>query len=93
MNTNYATIVSAPQVHRGKVKFIQLSAVDDGQVLATIMLDGNIVKNKIIRTNENMNQETMLKLNILLNSSLNGLACLLYTSGTVILWRVICPRQ
>lgn len=73
-NTNYATIVSAPQVHRGKVKFIQLSAVDDGQVLATIMLDGNIVKNKIIRTNENMDQETMLKLNILLNSSLNGLA-------------------
>ena len=28
----------------GKVKFIQLSAVDDSQVLATIMLDGNIVK-------------------------------------------------
>lgn len=73
-NTNYATIVSAPQTHRGKVKFIQLSAVDDGQVLATIMLDGNIVKNKIIRTNENMDQETILKLNILLNSSLNGLA-------------------
>lgn len=73
-NTNYATIVSAPQVHRGKVKFIQLSAVDNGQVLATIMLDGNIVKNKIIHTNENLDQETMLKLNILLNSSLNGLA-------------------
>lgn len=83
MNTNYATIVSAPQVHRGKVKFIQLSAVDDGQVLATIMLDGNIVKNKIIRTNENMNQETMLKLNILLNSSLNGLALEQINLGTI----------
>ncbi len=73
-NTNYATIVSAPQVHRGKVKFIQLSVVDDEQVLTTIMLDGNIVKNKIIRTTEKMDQETILKLNILLNSSLNGLA-------------------
>ena len=72
-NTNYATIVSAPQMHRGKVKFIQLSNVDQGQVLATIMLDGNIVKNKIIRTQDNLDQETMLKLNILLNSSLNGL--------------------
>lgn len=72
-NTNYATIVSAPQTHRGKVKFIQLSNVDKGQVLATIMLDGNIVKNKIIRTDENLDQETMLKLNILLNGSLNGL--------------------
>lgn len=83
VNTNYATIVSAPQVHRGKVKFIQLSAVDDGQVLATIMLDGNIVKNKIIRTDENMDQETILKLNILLNSSLNGLALEQINLGTI----------
>lgn len=72
-NTNYATIVSAPQTHRGRVKFIQLSNVEQGQVLATIMLDGNIVKNKIIHTSQNLEQETMLKLNILLNGSLNGL--------------------
>ena len=26
VNTNYATVVSAPQTHHGKVKFIQLSA-------------------------------------------------------------------
>ncbi len=72
-NTNYATVVSAPQARRGKVKFIQLSAVEQGQVLATIMLDGNIVKNKIIRISDELDQETMLKLNILLNGSLNGL--------------------
>ncbi len=73
-NTNYATVVSAPQTHGGKVKFIQLSAVNEQQVLATIMLDGNIVKTKIIHTEEEVDQETMLKLNILLNGSLNGLA-------------------
>ncbi len=72
-NTNYATVVSAPQTHRGKVKFIQLSNVDKGKVLATIMLDGNIVKNKILHLDEELDQETMLKLNILLNGSLNGL--------------------
>ena len=72
VNTNYATIVSAPQVQRGKVKFIQLSNVDPGQVLATIMLDGNIVKNKIIHTEQDLDQEIMLKLNILLNTHLNG---------------------
>ncbi|MCD8132937.1 MAG: heat-inducible transcriptional repressor HrcA [Clostridiales bacterium] len=72
-NTNYATVVSAPQTHHGKVKFIQLSTVEQDQVLATIMLDGNIVKNKIIRVSEELDQETMLKLNILLNGSLNGL--------------------
>ncbi len=73
VNTNYATVVSAPQTHGGKVKFIQLSYVDENQVLATIMLDGNIVKNKIIHTDETLDTETMLKLNILLNGSLNGL--------------------
>ena len=72
-NTNYATVVSAPQTHHGKVKFIQLSAVDDSQVLATIMLDGNIVKNKIIPVEEPLSNETMLKLNMLLNTNLNGL--------------------
>ena len=73
-NTNYATIVSAPQAQRGKVKFIQLSNVEPGKVLATIMLDGNIVRNKIIQTNQDLDQEIMLKLNILLNGSLNGLS-------------------
>ncbi len=73
-NTNYATLVSAPQARHGKVKFIQLSSVDKEQVLATIMLDGNIVQNKIIHTEEAIDPETMLKLNLLLNSSLNGLS-------------------
>ena len=82
-NTNYATVVSAPQTHHGKVKFIQLSTVDEEQVLATIMLDGNIVKNKIIRTEETPDQETMLKLNILLNGSLNGLALEDINLGTI----------
>ncbi len=27
-NTNYATMISAPQIHRNKLKFIQLSRVD-----------------------------------------------------------------
>ncbi len=72
-NTNYASVVSAPQTHRGRVKFIQLSTVDPGKVLATIMLDGNIVKTKIINSEEDIDSDTMLKLNILLNGSLNGL--------------------
>ena len=72
-NTNYATMISAPQVHSGKVKFIQLSAVDETQVLAVIVLDNNIVKNRMIQIDELLDNEAMLKLNILLNSSLNGL--------------------
>ena len=74
-NTNYATMITAPQYQQGKLKFIQLSQVDEEQLLAVIVLEGNIVKNKIIRTEMNgMDNEQILKLNLLLNTSLNGLA-------------------
>lgn len=74
-NTNYATMITAPQYQQGKLKFIQLSAVDAEQLLAVIVLEGNIVKNKIIRTElEGMDNEQILKLNLLLNTSLGGLA-------------------
>lgn len=72
-NTNYATMVSAPAYHRNKLKFIQLSKVSITQILAVIMIEGNIVRNKVIDVVEELDQETVLKLNILLNSVLNGL--------------------
>lgn len=82
-NTNYATMVSAPSYHRNKVKFIQLSHVDEDQVLAVIVTEGNLVKNKIIPVSEPIDNETMLKLNILLNSNLNGLALQEINLGTI----------
>ncbi|HIZ06536.1 MAG TPA: heat-inducible transcriptional repressor HrcA, partial [Candidatus Eubacterium avistercoris] len=72
-NTNYATMISAPSVYSGKVKFIQLSAVDEHQILAVVVLDNNIVKNRMLTVEEPLDNEAMLKLNILLNTSLNGL--------------------
>ena len=73
-NTNYATMVSAPTYHRNKLKFIQLSKVNATQILTVIMIEGNIVRNKVIDVTEEFDQETVLKLNILLNSVLNGLS-------------------
>ena len=73
-NTNYATLVSAPSYNKNKIKFIQLSAVDENQLLAVIVMNNNIVKNQMIELTESLDNETLLKLNILLNTSLNGLA-------------------
>lgn len=73
-NTNYATMVSAPTYHRNKLKFIQLSKVNATQILTVIMIEGNIVRNKVIDVTKELDQETVLKLNILLNSVLNGLS-------------------
>ena len=72
-NTNYATMITGPQYHRTKLKFIQLSIVDEGQILAVIVTESNVVKNKMIHMEHGLDHETILKMNILLNSSLNGL--------------------
>lgn len=71
-NTNYATMVSSPTYHRNKLRFIQLSKVSSTQLLTVIMIEGNIVRNKVIDVSEELQQETVLKLNILLNSILSG---------------------
>ena len=73
-NTNYATMISAPQAHRNKLKFIQLSRVDARQLLAVIVTEGNMIKNSILQVEEELSDETLLKLNILLNTHLNGLS-------------------
>ncbi len=72
-NTQYATLISAPSVVSNRLKFVQLSAVDEHQVLSVVVMDGNIVKNKIINVEKPLDNETMLKLNMLLNTNLNGL--------------------
>lgn len=72
-NTNYATMITGPTYHQNKVKFIQLSKVSDLQLLAIIVVEGNVVKNQIISINEPINEDDMLKLNLLLNTQLNGL--------------------
>ena len=73
-NTNYATMVSTPMNNSNKIKFIQLSMVDEEQVIAVIVLGGNVIKNKIINIDEPISNENLLKLNMLLNTTLNGMA-------------------
>ena len=73
-NTNYATMVSTPQIGRNKIKFIQLSQMSDNKIVAVIVLEGDIVKNKMIAVDETLDNESLLRLNIMLNSTLNGIA-------------------
>lgn len=73
-NTQYATMISTPQVRRNKLKFIQLSRVDAHQLLAVIVIEGNVIKNSILNIEEELSDEIILKLNILLNTHMNGLS-------------------
>ncbi len=73
-NTEYATMISAPAAHRNKLKFIQLSRVDAEQLLCVVVAEGNVIKNSIIKLERELTDEIILKLNILMNTCMNGLA-------------------
>ncbi len=72
-NTNYATMISVPQYSGSRLKFIQLSRVSDLQLVAVVVCENNVIRNQIINLEEEMDDETILKLNLLLNTNLNGL--------------------
>lgn len=83
VNTNYASMISAPQIQRNKLKFIQLSRMDADKIVAVIVVEGNIIKNEIINVDGELSDETILKLNILLNTNLNGLSIEEITLGMI----------
>ena len=73
-NTNYTTMISSPSYKRNKVKFIQLSKLSEQQILDVVVIEGNIVKNHILDLTNTITDEQILKMNLLLNTRLNGLS-------------------
>ena len=71
-NTNYAAMISGPSYHKTKLKFIQLSKVEKNKLLV-VVVEGNIIKNTMVDVSDELTDDELLNLNILLNSSLNGL--------------------
>ena len=72
-NTNYAAMISGPSYHKTKLKFIQLSKMEKNKLLVVVVVEGNIIKNTMVDITEDLSDDEILNLNILLNSSLNGL--------------------
>lgn len=72
-DTNYASLVSTPQIKESKLKFIQLSMVNTERLLAVIVLGNDTIKNMLIDVEDPLSNQEVLKLNILLNSFLQGL--------------------
>ncbi len=74
VNTNYTTMITAPKYNKNKVKFIQLSKLDNKKLLIVVVVEGNIIKNTIVELDEELDDDAILKLNILCNTTLNGLS-------------------
>ena len=61
-NTNYATMISGPQYHQTKIKFIQLSRMEAGKLLIVTVLEGNIIKNSMVDLDGELSEEELLNL-------------------------------
>lgn len=72
-DTNYAAMISGPSIHSNKVKFLQLSKIDKFKLLLVTVAEGNIINNKIIDIDSEILESEILNLNLLINTSLNGL--------------------
>ena len=73
-NTQYATMVTSPRLLNKTVKFIQLSQVDDEELLAVIVVGNNVARNQLIHVSRPLSNEEVLKFNILLNTFLQGIS-------------------
>ena len=73
-NTNYATMITGPTYNQTKLKFIQISKVEYNKLLIVVVTEGNLIKNSMIDMIDTIGDEELLSLNILLNSTLNGLS-------------------
>lgn len=72
-STNYASMITAPQARSKKIKFIQLTQVDYNNLLCVVVLDGNIIKNMMVHCDDELPKEDLLKLNLMMNTFLQGL--------------------
>lgn len=72
-STNYASMITVPKYRTKKIKFIQLTQVDFSTLLCVVVLDGNLIKNMMVPCDEELPKEALLKLNLMMNTFLQGL--------------------
>ncbi len=70
--TRYTTLIAGPDYSEGALKLIQLSRLDSRHLVAVIVLETNEVRNKVIDVDVPYTDEDLLRLNVLLNSALQG---------------------
>lgn len=72
-DTSYAALISGPGTGNTRIKYIQLSVSSPGQLLMSLVLDGNVIKNEFLEMVEEMDQRSASELALMINNHLCGL--------------------
>ena len=71
-NTNYAAMVSAPNMNSNKLKFLQLSKINANRLLLVVVGEGDIVRNTFLDAETDLDDQDILSLNLILNNGFAG---------------------
>ncbi|MBQ7743844.1 MAG: heat-inducible transcription repressor HrcA [Lachnospiraceae bacterium] len=71
-NTNYAAMIAGPSVNNSKIKYVQLSNLENYKVLVVLVAEGNVVKTSIVELDKAIDAKEILDLSMTLNNILSG---------------------
>ena len=70
--TNYTAIAISPQGNKSTIKRIQLVAIDETRIMVVLVTDSGVVKNKILKLDEEVDYEELSSMTNYLNAQLKG---------------------
>lgn len=72
--TKLISVVKTPSVGESRIKSIQLMGIDNINIVSVIVTDSGLIRNNIIRVNKVLSNQTLNKINNLLNHRLKNLS-------------------
>lgn len=70
--TGYPTIVISPQLSESLIKSVQVVSVDERHLLVVLVVEGGIVRNKMIKHGEAVDESNVVRLSNALNAKISG---------------------
>ncbi|MGF7056366.1 heat-inducible transcriptional repressor HrcA [Brassicibacter mesophilus] len=70
--TNYTSLAIAPQLKKGQLKHIQLIPIDETKILVVIVTNSGVVKNTVLRVDNEIALEQLNMITNFLNENLRG---------------------
>lgn len=71
-NTNYAALISGPTIINNKIKYVQISKLEDKKILVVVVAEGNLVKTHIVDMDTELKSKDILNISVVINDLLTG---------------------
>lgn len=71
-NTNYPAMISGPSMNDKKIKYVQLSNLEDKKILIVVVSEGNVVKTDIVDVSKKIEANELLDISMEFNNVLSG---------------------